>query len=33
VEGFRERMLDFEAYNRLVGLEAIRERQAQLEGD
>lgn len=29
--GFQQRMLDFEAYNALVGLEAIRGRQAQWE--
>ena len=32
-EGFRGRMLDFEAYNDLVGLEAIRSRQAQWQAD
>jgi len=31
-EGFRGRMLDFGAYNDLVGLEAIRARQARWEG-
>jgi methylisocitrate lyase len=30
-QGFREHMLDFDAYNALVGLEAIRTRQAQWE--
>ena len=30
--GFQERMLDFAAYNDLVGLNAIRARQAELEG-
>jgi methylisocitrate lyase len=29
--GFQERMLDFEAYNALVGLDAIRSQQAELE--
>ncbi|MEI8250200.1 MAG: isocitrate lyase/PEP mutase family protein [Synechococcus sp. ELA057] len=33
VAGFRDRMVDFEAYNRLLGLEAIRGRQATLEGE
>ncbi|MFM7314612.1 MAG: oxaloacetate decarboxylase [Cyanobium sp.] len=32
-EGFRERMLDFGAYNALVGLEAIRSRQAGWQGE
>ena len=31
VAGFEGRMLDFEAYNALVGLEAIRARQAGWE--
>jgi 2-methylisocitrate lyase-like PEP mutase family enzyme len=30
--GFQGRMLDFEVYNALVALDAIRERQAELEG-
>ncbi|MFM7269132.1 MAG: hypothetical protein ACKOZT_11220, partial [Cyanobium sp.] len=30
--GFSERMLDFDAYHALVGLEAIRARQRGLEG-
>jgi 2-methylisocitrate lyase-like PEP mutase family enzyme len=29
--GFEGRMLDFDAYNQLVGLEAIRSRQAEWE--
>lgn len=31
--GFAGRMLDLEAYHELVGLEAIRSRQAALEGE
>lgn len=31
IAGFRERMLDFNAYNQLVGLDAIRAQQAQWE--
>lgn len=33
VAGFEGRMLEFDAYNQLVGLEAIRRRQAQWQAD